>query len=51
MDFGDRQLTFIFYSGSGTSSKATEKVNKLFKNAKIIDIKEPIKNKDELKKI
>ncbi len=51
MDFGDRQLTFIFYSGSGTSPKATEKVNKLFKNAKIIDIKEPIKNKDELKKI
>ncbi len=51
LDFGDRPLTFIFYSGSGTSPKATEKVNKLFKNVKIIDLKEPIKNKEELKKI
>lgn len=47
----DKKVTFILYSGSGTSKKAIEKINKLFSNACIINIKEPIKNCKELEKI
>ena len=47
----NKKVTFILYSGSGTSKKATEKINKLFSNAFIINIKEPIKNCKELEKI
>lgn len=47
----NKKVTFILYSGSGTSKKATEKINKLFSNACIINIKEPIKNSKELEKI
>ena len=42
----DRKLTFVFYSGSGTSSKAEKKVKKLYPNAKIINLKEPLKNEN-----
>lgn len=46
-----RPLTFVLYSGSGTSPKATVKIKEKFPDAKIIDLKEPKKNKEELKKL
>ena len=46
IDFKDKKVSFILYSGSG---KSTEIINKKYPNAKIIDLKEPKKNKEELK--
>ena len=51
LELENNKITFVFYSGSGTSPKATEKVKKIFPNAKIIDLKEPKKNKEELTKL
>ena len=51
IDFKDKKLSFIFWSGSGTSPKATEKVNKLYGNIKIINLQEPKNNEKELKKV
>ena len=42
----NKKITFILYSGSGKSLKATKKINKLYLNAQIINIKEPKNNKD-----
>ena len=44
----DKKVTFIFYSGSGTSPKATEKVKELYPEANILDIKNPKDNLDSL---
>ena len=49
IDLNDKPVTFILYSGSGTSPKATEKIKKLSKNAKIINLKEPKNNFDSEK--
>jgi multimeric flavodoxin WrbA len=46
-----RPLTFVLYSGSGTSPKATIKIKEKFPEAKIIDLKDPKKNKKELIKL
>ena len=46
----DKKLTFVFYSGSGYGKKATDKVTKLY-NAKVINLKEPKKYKEELNKL
>lgn len=46
LDLSNKKITFILYSGSGKSPKATQKINNLYKNAKIIDIKEPKNNED-----
>ena len=46
-----QKISFILYSGSGKSIKATEMINNKYKDVDIIDIKEPIKNKDELNKL
>ena len=46
LDLSNKKITFILYSGSGKSPKATQKINNLNKNAKIIDIKEPKNNED-----
>ena len=51
LDLSNKKVTFIFYSGSGTSPKATQKVKKLYPNSNIIDIKEPKKNNDYSKKL
>ena len=51
IDFKDKKISFIFWSGSGTSPKATEKVNKLFGDVTIINLQEPKSNKKELKKL
>ena len=51
LDLSNKKVSFIFYSGSGTSPEATKKVNELFKGVKIIDLQEPLKNEKELDKI
>lgn len=51
LNFKDKKIGFILYSGSGKSPKATEIINKKYPNSKIIDLKEPKNNKNELKKI
>ena len=51
LDLKDKKVSFIFYSGSGTSPSATKKVNELFKEVKIIDLQEPKNNVNELKKL
>ncbi len=50
-DLSNKKLTFVFYSGGGTSKKATKKVNKLYNNPNIINLKQPNKYNDELKKL
>ena len=50
-NFEGKDLTFVFYSGSGEGKKAEERVRKEFPSAKIIFLKEPKKNRDELKKL
>ena len=51
LDFSNKKLTFLFYSGSGAGPKAVKKVLSKYPNAKIIFLKEPQKHKEELKKI
>ena len=50
LDLQNKKITFILYSGSGKNIKATEFINKNY-NARIINLKDPKKNKDEIKKI
>ena len=50
-DLSNKKLTFVFYSGGGTSKKATKQVNKLYNNPNIINLKQPNKYNDELKKL
>ena len=50
-DLSNKKISFVFYSGSGTSKKATEVISKKYSNVKIINLKEPKKNKDELDKL
>jgi len=50
-DFSNKDLTFVFYSGSGTGKKAEESVKEKFPSAKIVFLKEPKKYPDELKKL
>lgn len=40
-DFSNKDLTFVFYSGSGEGRKAEERVKKEFPSAKILFLKEP----------
>lgn len=51
IDLKDKKVTFILYSGSGKTNKATEKIKKEYPLANIIDIKEPKKYLDELDKL
>ena len=51
LDLKNKKITFIFWSGSGTSPNATKKVNELYKDVKIIDLQDPKNNKNELKKL
>ena len=51
LKLNNKKITFILYSGSGKAKKATELINKTYPNSKIIDLKEPIKNKEELNKL
>ena len=47
----DKNLTFLFYSGSGTIPKVNKKIEKLYPTAKVIVLKEPQTHPDELSKI
>lgn len=51
INLGSKKLTFILYSGSGKESKAMELIKNKYPNSNIINIKEPKKNREELKKI
>lgn len=51
VDFSNKKLTFVFYSGSGTGKKADKKIKKLYKEANIIFLKEPKKYPQELEKL
>ena len=50
-DLSNKKLTFILYSGGGYGKKATKKISRKYPNANIINIKQPKKNVEELKKI
>ena len=50
-NFSNKKLTFVFYSGGGTSKKATKKVNKLYDNSTIINLRQPKNNNEELRKL
>lgn len=48
-NFEGKDVSFVFYSGSGEGKKAEERVKKEFPSAKILFLKEPKKHSDELK--
>ena len=50
IDLTNKDASFILYSASGKGSKAKEKIKKIYGIEAII-LKEPKKNKDELKKL
>ena len=50
-NFAEKDITFVFYSGSGEGKKALGKVKKSFSNAKILFLKEPKKYNNELNKL
>lgn len=47
----EKKVTFVLYSASGTAPKAVKKINTLYPKSKVIVLKEPLKNKEELKKL
>lgn len=51
LKFDNKKISFILYSGSGKALKAEEFINKTYSNAKVINLIEPKKNNNELKKI
>ena len=50
LDLSNKDLSFILYSASGKAVKASEKIKELY-NIDPIILKEPIKNKEKLKKL
>lgn len=50
LDLNNKKVTFVFYSGSGEANTASERIKNIY-NANIITLKQPSKNKDELRKI
>ena len=51
INLNNKKISFVLYSASGTANKATEFINKNYKDAKIIILKEPKSNKNELEKL
>ena len=51
VDFSNKKLTFIFYSGSGEAPKANKIVMKKYPGSKVIILKEPKKYEEEISKI
>ena len=51
INLSDKKVSFILYSGGGTNIKGNKKINELFKDVKIIELKQPNNNKKELDKI
>ena len=50
LDLSNKKVSFILWSASGNATKAVERISKEY-NTNITILKEPKKNKDELKKI
>ena len=50
-NFFNKNLTFVFYSGSGEGKKAENRVKKEFPNALIVFLQEPKKYEKELEKL
>ena len=50
-DLSGKKLTFVLYSGSGYGKKAVKKLNKLYPDARVINLKQPEKYNDELDKL
>ena len=50
-DLKGKALTFVLYSGSGAAPKVEQKIKEQFPDAKIVHLKEPKKNPDELRKL
>lgn len=50
-NLNNKKITFILYSGSGEAKNACKKINKMYPEAKILILKEPKKNNEELNKI
>lgn len=51
LNLDGKNVRFILYSGSGTAPKAEKFIKEKYKDAKIINLKEPKKNNNELGKI
>lgn len=51
IDLSNKKLSFILYSGGGTNINGNKKINELFKDVKIIELKQPKNNIKELDKI
>ncbi len=51
LDLTDKKVTFLLYSGSGSAKKATEFIHKNYPGSKIVNLKEPKKEKEEIKKL
>lgn len=51
LDLNNKELSFVLYSGSGSTKKATSYINTKYPNSNIINLKSPKKYKKELEKI
>jgi len=51
LDLNNKKVSFILYSGTGKSIKATEFIKSKYPNSKIIELKEPKINNNELNKL
>lgn len=51
LDLQNKKVSFILYSGSGKAKKATDIILQKYNNPKIINLKEPKQNNEELRKI
>ena len=51
LNFEGKKVDFILYSASGESPTAVERITNEYKEAKIVCIKEPLKDEKELEKL
>lgn len=51
LDLKDKHPAFVLYSGSGTAPKAEQKLKDTFGDVRILHLKEPKQNADELNKL
>ena len=51
LDLHNKKVTFILYSGGGQAQNAVTYINDNYSKAKIIQLKQPIKNQEELDKL
>ena len=51
VNLNNKEVIFVFYSGSGEAAKAVKRIKKEFPNTKYIILKEPKKYPDELAKL